>query len=111
GIVDHDVDAAEGVHRRRHHALDFGALRHVRLHRDGGLADVAGHALRALEVEVGDHDLRAFLGEAPGDALAEAGRSARDDRDLVLQTCHDVLSSEFPGRDCWCRDYWCRDYW
>jgi hypothetical protein len=101
GIVDHHVDAAEGVHCRPDHLVDLGALRHVDAHGDRRLADGVGYALRALDVQVGDHDLGALLGETFRDALAEARRRAGDDRDLVFETCHDAL---FPGL--LVPDYW-----
>ena len=87
GIVDHDVDAAEGVHGRTHHLVELGSLRDVGLTPQiAAVADLAGDALGALGVQIGDDDPGALLGEAPRHAFAEAGGRAGDDRNLVFQT-------------------------
>src|SRR5438128_1014180 len=58
------------------------AAREVTLHE--AAADLAGDVL-ALRTQVVDDDLRAFLGEAPRDARAEARRRAGDDRHLAFE--------------------------
>ena len=94
GVVDHDVDAAEGVLGRIDHLVDLGADRDVGGDRDGRLADLAGDALGALGVEIGDDDLRALFGETLRHAFAEPRRRAGDDGDLAFQT---HLSSRSEG--------------
>ena len=39
GVVDHDVDAAEGLHRLADHGVDLGSLGHVDGDMRGSLAD------------------------------------------------------------------------
>ena len=90
GIVDHDVDMAVAIERRRDQ------LRHVAVARDIGTeigraalalrtVDFFRDARAALVVDVVDDELRAFLGEALGDRLAEARAAAGDDRYLARQ--------------------------
>ena len=63
--------------------LDVGAARDVGADRQA--ARFPSRALRGLVIQVRDHDMRAFVGEAAHDAFAEAGRAAGHDRDFVLQ--------------------------
>ena len=74
GVVDDQVDPAEGEHgraERRGHRVLVGHVggdrrRHV------GAADLGGGGLRLLQVEVGDDDAGALGGEPVGDRLADA---------------------------------------
>ena len=102
GVVDHDVDAAEGVER----ALHDGGAALGRGHRVGvghrlaaGRLDLVDHSLgRALvaagavdgAAEVVDHHERAAGGEQQGVLPAEAAARAGDDRYLAVEAeiCH-----------------------
>ena len=68
--------------RLAHEPRPVGALRDIA--RDELPADLARDA-RAARIDVVHDDARAFFGEAPGDAGAEARAGAGDDRDLVFQ--------------------------
>src|SRR5258706_188462 len=57
--------------------------------------DPAGDGLAATLVDVVDHHPRAFLGEALGDAFAEAGAAAGDDRHLACEPHGCVLPIDF----------------
>jgi len=46
-------------------------------------ANVIGNALPALCVDIGDDDLRAFVGKATGNGLANTARTAGNERLLV----------------------------
>ena len=94
GVVDQDVDAAEGLLGRRDHRGDLGGLGHVgrRVERlDAEFLLDAGALLldRGGVAEAVDHDVGAVLGERPGDAEADAGGRAGDDRGFSLE--HDDL--------------------
>ena len=86
GIVDHDVDAAKGVQRCLHHLIELAAMRHIGLRPDRVLADIFGNLPCADMIQVGHHNLGAFLGKTPRHSFAEAGSSAGDDRDFVEKT-------------------------
>ena len=60
--------------------------------------DPVGDLLRALGVDVGDHDRRALAGQRLGVGLADAAAGAGDDRDLVLE----LISIQSP-RVCYAR--------
>ena len=60
--------------------------RHVGAHEQP--ADVGGHLLPRLLVEVGDDDACALGGERPGVGLADALGRAGDDDDLALEPVH-----------------------
>jgi hypothetical protein len=83
GVVDHQVDPAEGQHPGRHRRRDGGLVRHVGLHGDGFVssAEFLGDGLRAVQVEVGDHDTAALGGDPGGDRLADPGAAAGDQGD------------------------------
>ena len=102
GVVDHDVEAAEGLDRFRHHGVDLGFLRHVDGDVAGGLADRLRHLPRALPVDVGDDDLGAFRGVKLADAAPEPRRTAGDDRNLAIET-HEPFLPDI-AVDCRCRD-------
>src|SRR4029078_13353994 len=90
GVVERDVDTAEGVlgqlEQRVHFVRggDVGPqIRPAQFCGDIGAADV---------VDVADDDLRSLGREAPGGGQAEAGATAGDHGDLVSKTTrHDVL--------------------
>ena len=56
GVVEHDVQAAEAVDREVHQGLHLLGVAHVRLLEGGGLADLRGHFLAALFIDIRDHD-------------------------------------------------------
>ncbi len=55
-------------------------LVHVRLDGDGGGADLGGHLLGALAIEVHNGHLRPLAGEDTGNLGAEARGGARNER-------------------------------
>ena len=102
GVVDHDVDAAEGVERRLHDGLaalrrgdrvgvgDRLAARRLDLVDDElGRAGIAAGAVDGA-AEVVDHDQRAAPPELQGVLATEPAAGARDDRHLAVETecCH-----------------------
>jgi hypothetical protein len=87
GVLDEDVEPAEGFHRRRHRALRIGLLRDVggdeaRRSRPAELGD---RRLAGGRFHVGDHDLRPLGGEPGGDPLADAARGADDEGGAAFQ--------------------------
>ena len=92
GVVDHDVEPAEGLHGLADEPLEVGHLADVgvdadRLVAQGG--DLALEVLGGLLVgHVVDHDLGARLGEVQRHGLADAAVAAGDDGDLAVE-CHD----------------------
>ena len=112
GVVDEQVDAAEGEHAAAIHGLGHRGL-------VGHVGDDPGGAVRAAElggdladlrlVEVGDDDVGALGGERPGGREPDAGGRTRDDGDpagerlglrspLQLQLLEDpVLHGELVG--------------
>ena len=80
GVVDDEVDPAERQSRgvdRGLHGVGVGDVGHDR-DRPVRAADPRGHLLRALGVQVGDHDARALGAEPLGDRLADARAGAGD---------------------------------
>ena len=76
--------------RQRHRGLGVGHPRNVGA--DEGRAKLVSRRLPGLGLAVGEHQLRAFLGKALRDALADAARRADDQRDLAVQSaCHASL--------------------
>lgn len=71
GIVDHDVDAAEFIHRGLHHGIHFLLARDIRMNRNGSLANIPGNLLRTLQIEIGDKNPGALFGKALGHPLAK----------------------------------------
>jgi hypothetical protein len=84
GIVDHDVDPAESAFGSIDHGLDVRLDGDIRGNGDRRCADLAGDALGALGIEIGDDDSRALFGKAHRHALAEAGSGTGYDGDLVF---------------------------
>ncbi len=87
GVVDEDVDVAEGVHRLGDEVVDVELLAHVA----GDVDDLAelrerGRRLRAqMVVDVADDDPGAGLEVGLRDGTADAACRAGDDRDLVVE--------------------------
>src|SRR5262249_46089572 len=86
GIVDEDVDRAEGVDRGLHRGVDVGALRDVAAHGNRLVADRRRGVARGLSVDVDDGNARAFAREGGGNALAGARAPTGDERNLVVET-------------------------
>jgi len=89
GIVDQDVDAAEGFECSLHQAFHVGGVRHVSGDADGREAAALqrGAAVGGgLRVDIRDDDARAFLGQRARGFGADAAARAGDDRDLVRQS-------------------------
>jgi hypothetical protein len=100
GVVDQDVEPAEGADRPLDEALHVAVDGHVRLVEFGRAAggdDLVGDARAAGPVDVVDDEVRALLGETLGDALAEARSGAGDDRDLGLES-HVLVSPPMDRR-------------
>ena len=95
GIVDEDVEPAEGVLRRLEQALHVRALRDVGLDRDrlaAVLQDRRDDLVRAaLARGVVDDDRGAFRRQLLGDLSADAFGGAGDDGDLSAELFHDNL--------------------
>ena len=88
-----DVEVAESRERRGDDTRDVGVVAHVAGTEFGvaaACADLARDTFAVRDVDVVDEDLRAFRGEAPGDAFAESRARAGDDRNLVSES-HLVL--------------------
>jgi transposase len=88
GVVHEDRQAAEIVDRRLHRRLKVLFLGDVagEAHRlAAGLGDALGHLVRRLLLEVADHDGSARAREHLGDAAADAGARAGDERHLTVE--------------------------
>ena len=89
GVAHDDVDAAEHPRRQREGTADLLAARDVRDARDELLsllaADLGGHRVQRVPVAIAGDDVRAELHEERGRRAADAGRRARDERDLLGQ--------------------------
>jgi hypothetical protein len=86
GVVDHDVDAAEGFHRRGDHGIDIGLPGNVAYDVDGRGPDPFRDVASTLAIEIGDDDLGAFLGKEFSDPASKAGGDTGDDCDFVSET-------------------------
>jgi hypothetical protein len=89
GVVDEDVDRAEGVQRRLDERDDALLVRDVGLHRDCVRAvtplDVERHLRDQLRSPCGDDEPRAGLRQTVCELRSEPGRSAGDDRDTTVE--------------------------
>ena len=90
GVVDHDVEPAEGRHGPVDERLDVGHARHVGPDRPGPCPPaasiaftVASAAVRVLVVV--DRDRRALARELQRDRVADPAVAAGDDRGLAVQ--------------------------
>ncbi len=73
GIIDQNIERAEGRQRLRDSSRKDGFSRHVATHRDRVVADGAGRGFRRVEIDVGDSDACALFRVSFGDAFADAG--------------------------------------
>lgn len=81
GDVGQYVDPAVGLVQRREHRADLRAIGYVAHDRFGAAAqalDLPGRVLHALFVDIGQHEIRAGLGEPDGRRPAHAGGCAGD---------------------------------
>ena len=85
GVVVEDVDAAEALGGRSHHRLDARLVGDVDLLRECVAAQRGRLAWPRLEVDVGDADRRALLGEEDRRVAAHAAAGAGDHADLAVQ--------------------------
>jgi hypothetical protein len=88
GIADQDVDAAEGLGGLFDRGVDLLLAGHVDSDADrlgAARLQFGRGGIGRLLVEVGDHDLRALLGEEERDLLADTAGRAGDESDLVLE--------------------------
>ena len=83
GVVDDDVDAAEGEQRRLEGGGDLRLVGDVAGDADRavGGADLARDRLRIARIDVGDDDARAFGCEAVGDGPSDPRAAAGHERD------------------------------
>ena len=103
GVVDDDVEPAEGVERLLHHAVAGLEVGDVVVVGDGVAAhlldfvdDLVGRALLAAgagrgAAEVVDDDARALGRERQALAAADAAAAAGDDRDLAFESVAHVM--------------------
>ena len=89
GVVDQDVEGAEGGGRGGGHRGDAGVVANVGDNRQR--IELGGGAGDRLGIDVGDHHPGALGAEHPGDARAEAGGAAGDERGLAVEA-HGVRS-------------------
>ena len=75
-VVDHDVQAAEVLDRRRHQAADLIDVRNIGLHEQSVFANFGGQRLTAVTVDVADQHLRAF-GREPSHQPFDQSRKRR----------------------------------
>ena len=89
GVVDEDVEAAEGRLGFGHEALDHAAFGDVALEQDGpaaGLLDVSGYRRRFVPASpVVDRNMSAAAAKRASDRRADAAARARDQAGLVLK--------------------------
>src|SRR5205807_1879053 len=90
GVVDDDVDLAEGVDRLGHELVGRARLGQVAGEHRRLTADLGARLLGDVSVEVVDEDLRAVLHEQLRRRPADAARRAGDDRRLAVEYSHSV---------------------
>ena len=95
----HPVEAAERVDGElddRDDGILVGAVERNTAHPLTRRIEVGGDARRQLGVEVADHEQRALVGVAPGQAVADAAESRNDDNLVLEQSRH----RSDPSRNC-----------
>ncbi len=99
GVGDQDIDAAKRLGHRLGGAVDRVLVGHIHRHGDGAPAggfDIGGGLLRSLEIQVGDGDRRALLGQQVSNGLADAAGGAGHDGGFSLE-----LHGRFSCLDGW----------
>ena len=91
GGIEQDVNGAELVDGLGDRGLPVVLAGDVELHEMAGRAQLVGHRLAAIDGDVGDDDLRAFLGHQDGGVGTEARGAAGDQGDLAGQTIGHVF--------------------
>ena len=94
-VVDDDVDGAVGLDGLRNDLEDALAVGGVAGHGKAlaaELTDLGDGGLNGLQATAGGDDLDAALGQAQGDALADALTGTGDDGDLLVELLHDGSS-------------------
>ena len=94
-VVDDDVDGAVGLDGLRNDLEDALAVGGVAGHGKAlaaELADLGDGGLNGLQATAGGDDLDAALGQAQGNALADALAGTGDDGDLLVELLHDGSS-------------------
>src|SRR5206468_3046484 len=100
GVVEQDVQAPILSHRELDHTLGLGLAHDIRLDKGGfatGRLDPVRDRLPFLRLHVSDHHLGPFFGEEPGCSLADARRSASDQRHFAFKSAWHIppfLSAE-----------------
>ena len=85
GIVEQDIQLPEALHGLREERFHLGLLRHIRGHGQdfcAFLRQLAGCFPQKLRPSGRDHQIGALLGQAPGNALADAAVRPGYHRDL-----------------------------
>ncbi|HEV2785705.1 MAG TPA: hypothetical protein VGV67_04900 [Solirubrobacteraceae bacterium] len=100
GVVEREVDPAEGVHRAVHEGGDLGLVGDVagdaeRLITGGG--QLVGGGAQRLLVDVGEHDGRPRGSEGAGGLEAHAGARAGDERDAAVEVVRRVRRRQAHG--------------
>src|SRR5205823_12291060 len=90
GVVDDDVDLAEGVDRLGDELVGRARLGQVAGEHRRLTVDLGARLLGDVSVEVVDEDLRAVLHEQLRRRPADAARRAGDDRRLAVEYSHSV---------------------
>src|SRR5690606_34214212 len=100
GVVDHDVERPEPLHRRADQRLHLIGPGHIATHpdRDVRAAEAVRRGPGGRLVDVADHHPRALGDEPLGDRVAETPRSARDHCCLAGQQRH-LITPSFPRAD------------
>ena len=96
GAGDEDFEAAIRLRGAIHQGFHREAIRHVagdRQRRSAVASDLRGDRLRRLEIEVGDHHLRALGGEAHRRRCPDPSPAARDQRGLPLESSAHVMAT------------------
>jgi hypothetical protein len=101
-VIYQDVQSTEDAHRLIDHALNARFVCHIRPYEQSlpALAlDMLGERTSSLSVAISDDDCRSLLGEQFARSSADAGPTAGDDGDLVLESIHvlfSVIAPEHP---------------
>ncbi len=96
-VVDHDVDAAEPVDRRRDGGVHPIGIGDVAVHRDrlpAGRNKFGRSAFGHLDVDVGEHHTGALGDQRPCERPAEADRAAGDECGVAFESHNSSFEGE-----------------